>query len=107
MLAIEYQRRQTEAAEASAAAAAQEAAYALSKSQEAEYMELISNGKYKEADAYIDKLIEKGLSGEQSGYWLSMIPQSYWDGKDKDKFSLSNTLTDWYKGIGTFLGQFK
>ena len=72
------QERQVEAAEAAAAAAAKESAYTLSKSQENEYMKLINGGKYADAEAYIDKLLEKGLSDTQAGYWLSLIPDSYY-----------------------------
>ena len=58
--------------------AAKENAYTLSKSQENEYMKLISGGKYADAEAYIDKLLDKGLSEAQAGYWLSLIPDSYY-----------------------------
>lgn len=75
------QARQVAAAESSARSAAQQAAYTLSKSQESEYMELISSKDWDSAAAYIDKLVGKGLSEQQAGYWLSLIPESYFNKK--------------------------
>lgn len=73
--------------------AATESAYTLSKSQESEYMKLISGGKYADAEAYIDKLLDKGLSDTQAGYWLSFIPDSYFS----DGGTPSNTNAGWKK----------
>ena len=90
--------RQVAASEKSAKAAAEAASYTLSKSQENEYMQLISGGKYSDAEAYIDKLLDKGLSDAQAGYWLNMIPDSYFNTKNS-----INAATYMGNSVGTGL----
>ena len=88
------QERQVKAAEASAAAAAQEAAYSLSKTQENEYMQFISDKDYEGAEKYLEELSKKGLSDSQAGYWASMIPEWYFISKDPE--SVRASLEKWF-----------
>lgn len=57
--------------------------YNMSKDEEDRLMDYIYDENWAGADAYIDILETRGLSDEERMYWVAMIPQSYWDGKNK------------------------
>jgi hypothetical protein len=57
--------------------------YYMSKDEEDRLTNYIYDGDWAGADAYIEILASRGLNDAERIHWISMIPQTYFDGKKK------------------------
>jgi hypothetical protein len=68
--------------------------YYMSKDEEDRLTEYIAMEDWAGADAYIEILASRGLNEGERTQWVAMIPQSYWDEKDKKKIATNTSKAE-------------